>query len=225
MQRGDAWAPVAERVAERYPSTCLDFRTHTFEGRVGEILEAAEPGDVLAGYSMGGRLALHAALRDPRRLAALVLVGASAGIEDEAERAARARADEALAGWMETQPVEAIVERWERQPVFATQSAELVAAQRTGRLTHEPAELATLLRTAGQGACDPVWARLADLACPLLALAGERDVYYARAGRRLAALAPAGEFRLVRGAGHAPQLEQPGATAEALLELLDEDLG
>src|SRR5436190_1165066 len=41
MQRGDAWAPVAGRVGERYPSTCLDFRSHSFEGRLGELREAA----------------------------------------------------------------------------------------------------------------------------------------------------------------------------------------
>src|SRR3954468_19428282 len=52
---------------------------------------------VLAGYSMGGRVALHAALARPERVRRLVLVGASPGLGDAAERAARRRADEALA--------------------------------------------------------------------------------------------------------------------------------
>ena len=225
MQRGEAWLPVAERVAERYPSTCLDFRTHTFEERLAEIAVAARPGCVLAGYSMGGRLALHAALRGSAPVAALVLVGASAGIEDPQERAARARADEALAAWMEGQATEDVVDRWERQPVFAGQPRELVAAQRAGRLAHHPGDLAALLRSAGQGACPPVWDRLPGLGIPLLARAGERDERYAAAARRMAALAPAGRARLIPGTGHAPQLEAPDATAAALLELLDEHLG
>lgn len=222
MQRGDAWAAVAGRVAERYPSTCLDFRTHTFDARLSEIADAAKPGDVLAGYSMGGRLALHAALRHPGRHAAVVLVGASAGLEEPASRAARAREDEELAAWIESRPVEAVVERWERQPVFATQSPALVAAQRPGRLSHRPAELASLLRSAGQGACEPVWDRLGNLGCPLLAIAGALDERYAGAAARMAELAPAGAVRLIAGAGHAPQLEDPQAMAAALVELLDE---
>lgn len=225
MQRGEAWAGVAERVGERYPSTCLDPRSHDFEGRVGEITAACPPGSVPVGYSMGGRLALHAALREPDRFAALVLVGASAGIEESGERAERARADSQLAVWMESQPIESVVDRWESNPVFATQPPELVQAQRPGRLSHDPADLAGLLRTAGQGACPPVWDRLGELQCPLLAIAGEHDQRYAQAAERMAAAAPRGAAAQVPGAGHAPQLEAPEATARLLLELLDQHLG
>src|SRR4051794_29917641 len=85
MQHADAWAPVAAAVGERYPSKAVDFATWTFEDRLAEIREAASIGDVLVGYSMGGRLALHAALRDPERYAGLALVGVSPGIEDAGE--------------------------------------------------------------------------------------------------------------------------------------------
>ncbi|MBA3359525.1 MAG: hypothetical protein H0U20_08745, partial [Thermoleophilaceae bacterium] len=118
MQPGDAWAPVAEALPERYPSVLLDHAEHTFEGRLAEIASAGERA-VLCGYSLGGRLALHAAIREPGRYAGLVTVGASAGIEAPATREARAEADERLASWMETQPIEQIVEVWERQPLFA----------------------------------------------------------------------------------------------------------
>ena len=51
---------------------------------------------VLTGYSMGGRLALRAALALPGKFSALVLIGASPGLETEAERAARRESDAAL---------------------------------------------------------------------------------------------------------------------------------
>src|SRR3954471_13705856 len=60
----------------------------------------AEP-HVLAGYSMGGRIALHAALARPDLVRRLVLVGASPGLADPAERARRRAADEALADRIE----------------------------------------------------------------------------------------------------------------------------
>ena len=49
------------------------------------------------GYSMGGRYALHVALRHPELVRRLVLVSATGGIDDPAERAARREGDEALA--------------------------------------------------------------------------------------------------------------------------------
>ncbi|MFL5781180.1 MAG: alpha/beta fold hydrolase, partial [Thermoleophilaceae bacterium] len=225
MQRGESWAPVAELVAERYPSACLDFRTHTFEERLGELRDAAPPGAAVVAYSMGGRLALQLAAREPERLAALVTVGAGPGIEDPAERRRRRAADEELAAWMEHASIAEVVARWERLPVFAGQSDELVERQRAGRLSHEPAQLARLLRSAGQGALAPVFGDPGRLATPLLALAGERDERYLQAGRRMAELTPSGETAAVAGAGHAAHLEQPARVARLVLDFLDEHLG
>jgi 2-succinyl-6-hydroxy-2,4-cyclohexadiene-1-carboxylate synthase len=225
MQRGEAWAPVAELVAKRYPSACLDFRTHTFETRLGELREAARPGAVAVGYSMGGRLALHLAVRDPERFAGLVTVGASPGIDDAAERRRRRDADEELAAWMERSTIQEVVARWERLPVFAGQPEDLVDRQRAGRLSHDPRLLARLLRSAGQGALPAMSDDLPSLPIPLLALAGERDERYLQAGRRIALLAPRGDTLPVTGAGHAAHLERPGAVAELVLDFLDEHLG
>ena len=214
MQRGEAWSPVAEIVRERYPSDCLDSAT-----------DLPEPRCIPVSYSMGGRLVLHAAVREPERFAALVLVGVSAGIEDERERLARRERDNELADWMATHSIEEVVNRWETTPALAGQSPELVAAQRPGRLSHDPATVAALLRSAGQGALPPLWDRLPDLELPVLAVAGERDEPYARAAERMAVLLPCGEARLVAGAGHAAQLERPQTVAALLLDFLDEHLG
>ena len=224
MQRGEAWRPVAERLPTRYRSICVDPRESTFEGRIEEIAGLAPPGAAVVGYSMGARLVLHAALRDPARFAALVLVGASAGIEDDVARGARRSFDEALAAWMERRPIDEVVARWESSPVFATQSRELRGAQRRGRLSHDTAGLASLLRTAGQGALPPVWDRLGEIACPTLLVAGALDRKYAAAAARMARLMPAASEGLIDGAGHAPQLEAPDAFAGVLLEFLDEHL-
>ena len=224
MQPGSAWAPVAELVPQRYPSVLLEHAEHTLEGRLAEIAAAGE-GTVLVGYSMGGRLALHAALRDPHRHAGLVTVGSSAGIEAPATRALRAEADSKLAGWMETQPIEEIVAIWERQPLFADQPDVLVEQQRAGRLSQDPRSLATLLRTAGQGALEPVWQRLPALDVPLLAVAGSVDDRYAAAARRMARAVPRGRAAIVEGAGHAAHLQRPQAVAALLAEFLDEHFG
>src|SRR6185295_10894117 len=101
-----------------------------------------------------------------------------------------AEADEKLASWIEAMPMEDVVSLWERQPLFADQSDALVEAQRPGRLSQDPRSLALLLRTAGQGALEPVWHELRALELPLLAIAGARDDGYSSAAKRIAHVAP-----------------------------------
>jgi 2-succinyl-6-hydroxy-2,4-cyclohexadiene-1-carboxylate synthase len=219
MQRGDAWRPVAELLPERYPSTLLDHAEHSFEGRMREIAEAGA--DVLVGYSLGGRLALRSALRSPESFTGVVLIGATAGIEEGPMQTQRAEADEKLASWMEAMPIEDIVSLWERQPLFADQSDSLVDAQRAGRLSHDPRSLALLLRTAGQGALPQVWHELRAFEVPLLAIAGARDEGYTAAARRIAQVAPNARAAIVEDAGHAAHLQQPQRVADLIAEFLN----
>ena len=172
----------------------------------------------LAGYSQGGRLALHVALAHPELVTRLVLVSATAGIEDEAERARRRDADAALAAWMEVDGrlMSEVADRWGAQPLFAGQPPEVAAAARADRLVNEPAHLAAALRGIGTGTMAPLWDRLGELAMPVLVLAGERDGKYVALGERLAAALPAGRLEIVPAAGHALPLEAPAAVAAAI---------
>jgi 2-succinyl-6-hydroxy-2,4-cyclohexadiene-1-carboxylate synthase len=183
---------------------------------------AAAPADVV-GYSMGARLALVLALRHPAAVRRLILESPSAGIGDERARAARRAADEVLAVRLERDGVVAFVDAWEAQPVFASQRAlpeEVRDRQRAERLGHDPAGLAASLRGAGQGAMTPLHARLAEISCPTLVIAGALDVVGLERARFVAASLPAGTLEVVTGAGHAVHLEQ----AEIFLRLVREHL-
>ena len=184
---------------------------------VAALVAASAGGPLtLAGYSMGARLALHAALAMPDRVERLVLVSASAGIEDAGERLTRRSADEALAADIERHDIEWFVERWRALPLFAHDPpwvAEEVAREER-RCT--PAALAASLRTFGPGAMVPMWGRLCELAMPVAVLAGERDERYVAAARRLAREIPHAHLEIVPGAGHRLALEAPAEVARAL---------
>lgn len=178
---------------------------------------------VWLGYSMGGRVALAAAVARPERVAGLVLVSASPGIADDAERAERAAADADLAAAVERDGVAAFVERWAGHPLFATQArlgAAHAAAARAQRLGNRAAALAHSLREAGAGAMPPLWGGLAHLAMPVLVVTGALDAKYEGLGRAMIAAisGAAGGARhvVVAGAGHAVQYEEPAALAAAV---------
>jgi 2-succinyl-6-hydroxy-2,4-cyclohexadiene-1-carboxylate synthase len=175
------------------------------------------------GYSMGARLALACAVRHPDSVASLVLIGARAGIADEAARQARRRDDELLARRIESGGVEAFVDEWMAMPLIASQQrlgAEFVEEQRRSRLANDAHELAASLRGLGPAAQPALFDELAGVTVPVLLVAGELDRAFVDAGRDLAGRLPEAEVREIADAGHAVHLEQRDAFVRAAMEFL-----
>lgn len=170
----------------------------------------------LFGYSMGGRAALAAAVAAPETFASLVLVGATAGIADAKERAARVAADRALADSIEQAGLERFVDDWMAQPLFASQARlgpESLARARRQRLANRPHGLANSLRGMGAGAQAPLADELARLALPILLIAGEEDAKFGAIAQALARQLPQAQIAIVPRSGHAAHLEAPDAVA------------
>jgi 2-succinyl-6-hydroxy-2,4-cyclohexadiene-1-carboxylate synthase len=173
---------------------------------------------VLAGYSMGGRVALHAALARPELVRRLVLVGASPGLATEPERAERRAADAALADRIEAIGVEAFAAEWAALPLWEGQSERVRAAANADRLSNTAGGLAAALRGMGSGALPSLWDRLGEVACPVTLVAGERDAKFRAIAERMDERLPRSQIVVVPGAGHAAQLERPELVAAALAQ-------
>lgn len=182
----------------------------------------AWPAD-LVGYSMGGRIALHFAAAFPERVRRLVLESSSPGLPSEAERAARRRADEALAKRISSDGMRAFVDAWESQPIFASRMGlppEVVARQRELRLRNDPASLAATLVGLGTGALPSLWERLPEISMPTLLLVGALDEKFVALAERMAGGLPDARIVVVPGAGHTVHVERPGAWVEAVSAFL-----
>jgi 2-succinyl-6-hydroxy-2,4-cyclohexadiene-1-carboxylate synthase len=180
-------------------------------------LERQAPGElVLAGYSMGGRIAVAAALAWAERVQRLVLIGASPGIADDAERSRRRADDERLAEEIEASPIEAFAERWARTPVLAGQPRAVLAAAHTDRLRSTPAGLARALRGLGTGALPSLWGCLDQLRMPVTLVVGERDEKFRAIAAEMAARIPDASVVVVPRAGHAVHLERPDTVAAVI---------
>lgn len=175
------------------------------------------------GYSMGGRIALHAAAHYPARTRSVLAESASPGIESEAERAARRADGEALAREIEQRGVEWFAEHWGSQPLFASQaslSARTREAVREARMRNRTSGLAGSLRGAGQGVQPYLGPLLPSIRCPVLFLTGSLDAKYNALADAMASAVPGARRVTVPAAGHNVHLERPDAFERALLEHL-----
>ena len=172
---------------------------------------ATEPFE-LAGYSMGGRLALHVALALPDRVRRLVLIGASPGIADAGERDERRAADDAAGRRGRGDD-----DRDVRRALGPDGGARRPAGGRAGR-GRTPTGCATL-PPAWPRRCEG-WARERCRRCGSVCPSStwRWSWWWASATRSFrrslaemaAALADA-RVHVVAGAGHAVHLEAPGA--------------
>jgi|SRR5579875_148332 len=223
---GASWAQVVGALGESYRALTPDIRGHgsaadrqpvSLEAVLADLAELApEQPITLVGYSMGGRIALHCALAMPERVRRLVLIGASPGLADPGERAARRRADERLARELEASTIEAFARRWASTPVLAGLPPEALERAHADRLRNTPAGLARALRGLGTGALPALWGRLGELSMPVTLVVGERDRKFRAIAERMAPAIPRARLEVVAGAGHAVHLEAPRRLAALL---------
>jgi 2-succinyl-6-hydroxy-2,4-cyclohexadiene-1-carboxylate synthase len=152
-------------------------------------------GDVLLGYSMGGRLALQ--LLEQGRFKKAVIVSAGLNAPDE-ERRAR---DEQWARRFESEEWTSLMRDWSAQPVFGGHTLE-----RRER-DYDRRELARQLREWSPAVLPPP--RLESIETPVLWIAGERDAKYAEIAKAAVARLPHAELWICPNAGHRVPWEQP----------------
>ena len=221
------WGQFAAQLGRSHSVWALDLPGHgssghpnvTFAGAVDLINEtlAALPFavDSLVGYSMGGRMALAAALQQPDLANRMVLIGATAGLEGDGERRQRRAADSELAARLRREGPEDFLDYWLALPLFAGLTAD--QQFRSERLEHWGSGVAKTLELRGTGSMEPLWGQLGDLTISTLVIAGAEDLKFAEIGNQLVAtMGSAARFEAITGAGHACHLTHAAAVAGLL---------
>jgi len=237
----ESWDDVARKLTSRYRVIRVDLLGHGGSSApqdprryalplmaadlAGLLDHLAVPKACVVGYSLGGRVALHLALSAPEKVAALVLESASCGIADPKERAARRAQDEALAGKILREGIEAFVAYWEELPLFASQKRlprAVQEAQRRIRLSQRASGLVGSLKGAGAGTQEWLLPQLPKLSMPLLLIVGSLDTKYCQLAQEMKTALRSSRLCVVEGAGHNVHLEKPGQYTRTLEAFLAE---
>lgn len=177
----------------------------------------------IAGYSMGGRIALSFAINNSHKIKKLILESSTAGIENRNDRLIRINNDNYLAKTIEGKGIENFVDYWLNQPLFNTLKnipPEIYNALREKKLKNNPVGLANTLRGLGTGVMPNYWNRLQSLQIETLLISGELDKKFTEINSRLNSLLPNSNHKIIQNCGHNVHLEKP----EEFVILLNEFL-
>ncbi len=155
----------------------------------------------LAGYSLGGRLALHALLAAPELWWGAVIVSAHPGLSDASERRARLIRDREWADRARHSPWVDFLDEWNAQPVFGGDPSPEVR-QRQLALEHRREAVARGFETWSLGCQEDLCPWLASCALPVLWVSGAEDEKFTRIAAETAAVMPRGVHCSIANCGH-----------------------
>ena len=222
---GAMWSGVARTLSNQFRVLKLDLPGHgenpaSPDGSMDsyaaflETVLAKVPGPAgIAGFSMGGYAVLALMKRSPSGVASLAFVDTRAGADDEAGKAARQAAIEAVRSGGTAAIVDAMMEKLLSPAGRANEG--LVERLRRIILRQKPEALESDLAAMRDRPDSTGF--LASIPVPTLVLTGDADVITPPAeGEKMAGAIPGARFVLVPGSGHMAPMERPGFVASAL---------
>lgn len=231
LGRGADWEPLraACAAAGLPPVEAPDlFAREPFGPRAGSLaawgawfaahVAERDPEPVIVGYSLGGRLALHALLAPAAAWHAAVIVSAHPGLDADEARARRLADDEHWARRFARDGWESLLADWNAQPVFGPQPP---LSDRSEEAYDRPA-LAAALRHWSVGSQEPLIERLAAVRRRVLWIAGQHDATFVALGAAAVRALPRGELRVAPGAGHRVPWENGAWFEETVCGWLDQ---
>lgn len=165
-----------------------------------QIIENESKGtkNILIGYSLGGRLALHALFDNPLLWSGAILISTHPGLITQEEREARLKSDREWANRFFHEPWEWLMEQWNAQGVFKEGSFSPCRLERD----YKREILCNALINGSLGRQEDLRKKISALPIPLLWITGALDTHYCQLAQALNFAHPLSRKTEVAGAGH-----------------------
>ena len=198
---------------ENYSSVGFDCWVEDFCEAVE--IQLGQKKSLILGYSLGGRLALHACLSRPDLWRGAIIVGADPGLESEEEKRLQLDIDLKWAERLKREPLEKLAEEWDAQAVFC--GLENAAPRNFDEL--DAAKLGKKFEVFSKGLQENLAPKLAELQKPpILFLSGEMDQKYQGIGEKLSKSTSVVKAQIVADAGHRVPWENPESFCQVLID-------
>jgi 2-succinyl-6-hydroxy-2,4-cyclohexadiene-1-carboxylate synthase len=172
---------------------------------------------VLVGYSLGGRLALHALQAAPELYAKAVFVSTNPGLQRDQDKEDRAQNDLQWSQKFLEMPWPALMKEWGAQGVFKDSLAE---PQRLEASYSRPLLAQSLLQWSLAQQAD-FRNLIAQQSEKILWVAGEKDIKFASISMGLKRRSPALESQIFAKSSHRVLFDQPHELAQAMIQFFD----
>ena len=224
FQTAKVWQPLEERMKAGFSDLemitedlckkqfqSFDDWTEDFCGRVDA--QANGEKSILLGYSLGGRLALHACLSRPDLWKSTIVVGADPGFESEEDQKLQLDRDRKWAERLKREPLEKLVNEWDAQSVFCGIGNQ--APRNLGEM--DPQKISQHFQVFSKGLQQNLVPQLIELKCPpILFLSGEKDQKYQKIGEELTRSCTIFKSEIIKEAGHRVPWENPNQFVQTL---------
>ena len=226
FQAPSVWKPLAENLKTRnvnldvIPINLENYSIDGFNRWVDDFCDsvqtlAGQEKSFLLGYSLGGRLALHASLHNSNLWQGIIIVGADPGLESQEEKRLQLDKDRNWAERLRREPLEKLVDEWDAQSVFCgigNQAPRNLGEMDPDRLSHQ-------FEVFSKGIQQNLVPKLAELKRPpVLFVSGEKDHKYQGIGEKLAKSTSIVKVQVIADAGHRVPWENPKSFVQVLID-------
>jgi 3-oxoadipate enol-lactonase len=229
---GEMWKPQLEPLSNQYRVINIDLRGHGKSGVNNEPFDLYDLVDdflfildhlniekaIWAGLSIGGMIALRAAITNEKRIAGLILLDTHAGAETALNKM-KYRAMASFTRIFGIRPLVPYIMRLFFCPITRLNRPDLIGEWKTKILS---IPITTALQTVyALVKRESIIEKLKQITVPTLVLVGENDkalppIY----SQKIAKTIPHAEIEVIKKAGHLITLEQPEAVNSAILAFL-----
>ncbi|MEM6253688.1 MAG: alpha/beta fold hydrolase [Cyanobacteria bacterium P01_D01_bin.156] len=202
---------------ETLASNCWEW-ADTFSTYVRKVTQSnPNQQNYILGYSLGGRLALHALLANPHLWAGAIIVAAHPGYADPQKKKQSLERDRIWANRFLSEPWDDLLAEWDALPVFGGRPCTTVREE-SGFNRHH---IAHAFIAYSKGHMDYLTPQLSHLAVPITYITGSDDQHYSQIGQLLAQTCPNLTHITIPDAGHRVPWEHPEIFKQAIAQALD----